>query len=425
MTRCTSCTVNTIDRYCSHEEPVCFDCCSTRPAIPTCPFHFHSMGVTAQAARAAAGLGPVVAQPPAGPLADVQPASSAAVQPPPSAAVQPLPPVAAALQNLPVDPPMPPSGPQGPPQAPFDMNTLRSLITESINAVVRPLQAEMAALRAHQNAAPPSSSPVPPLLPPPLNAPPPLPPVLDPHPPSPPPHRAAVLGGGSLADSANSLLRLFSGPDPIPSDVHEVRPQAPPTPVSSPPPRFNPLPAAMVPAAVGSAQDNAQLLTSLLTTFHKTSVKYSSLKALDQGLEEWWVKSSKSGTWTGPQLMSLANYRAFIQQLGTLHSHAKVLEYHRLFTLAINEGEHDMFQHGGHYVPHLHLKAGLLEAPQRSTSSSHRRGGKAPDSETPTAGSPARSGGRPRNPLSGTHPAGSCTNHPTSTSHTTAECKMK
>jgi hypothetical protein len=381
------------------------------------------MGVTAQAARAAAGLGPAVAQ------AD----ADAPVDQP-----QPPLPAGAVPQQGPAEPPSGPQGPppglppglqQPPPQAPFDMAALRSFITDSINAVVQPLQTEMAALRVRGDAILRPSSPVPPLIPPPLNPLPPPPPVHDPQPPSPPPHRAAVLGGGSLADSANSLLRLLSGPDPVPSDVREVRPQSIPhtlPPLVGPaPPRFNPLPTEMIPAVAGSVQDNTQLLTSLITTFHKTAVKYSSLKALDQGLEEWWVKASRSGTWTGTQLMSVANYRAFISTtLGPNHPHHKVLEYHRLFTVAVNDGDHDMFQPGGHFVAHLFLKAGLLDS-QRSSSSFSKKGGKAPDSETPTAGSPARSGGRPRNPLSGSHPAGSCTKHPTSTSHTTAECRMK
>ena len=180
----------------------------------------------------------------------------------------------------------------------------------------------------------------------------------------------------------------------------------------------------MIPAEAGSVQDNTQLLTSLITTFHKTSVKYASLKALDEGIEEWLVGSSKSGTWTNEQLLSLVRYRAYIASLGSQFPFAKVLHYHRLFTKAINDGEHDMFQPGGHHVTHLYIQAGLLE-PQRSSSfhSSRGRGGKSSESGTGATNAAANTGSRPRHPDSGKYPAGSCTKHPTSTTHTTAECR--
>jgi hypothetical protein len=184
----------------------------------------------------------------------------------------------------------------------------------------------------------------------------------------------------------------------------------------------------MIPAVAGSVQDNTQLLTSLITTFHKTTVKYSSLKALDEGLEEWWVKASKSGTWTGPQLMSVANYRTFlVLQLGPHRPFSKILDYHRFFTAAVNDGEHDMFQTGGHYVPHLFFKAGLLESHKSSSSSYPPRAGGKPSARSneagAAAGAAANTSSRNRHPDSGKHPAGSCTNHPTSTTHTTAECR--
>jgi hypothetical protein len=183
----------------------------------------------------------------------------------------------------------------------------------------------------------------------------------------------------------------------------------------------------MIPAEAGSIQDNTQLLTNLITTFHKREVKYASLKALDQGLEEWWEAAAKSGTWTGLQLMSLANYRAFlIQELGPVRPLAKILDYHRLWTKAVNSFEHDMFQPGGHYVPHLFLKAGLLEPVRQSAAFSSHKGGKQSTNTTEpgaVASSAATSGGRFRHPDSGKHPAGSCTKHPASTTHTTADCR--
>ena len=327
------------------------------------------------------------------------------------------------------------------------MAALTAHITATVNAALQTqqatqqaalatLQAEVAALRSARQ--PPPSSP----------APSPRPAAVEGRhpPPSPPPHRAVLAGDGASV-AVNSLIQnLMLGAraseakyDDDDDEAREVRQQAsthahpsttapshtPPAP--TPPARFNPLPAAMIPAEAGSVQDNTQLLTNLITTFHKKEVKYASLKALDQGLEEWWESVSKSGTWTGRQLMSLVNYRTFlILELGPLHPLSKILDYHRLWTKAVNSGEHDMFQIGGHYVPHLFLKAGLLTVPKAPASfASARKGGRPSTSTEPGAatGAAASTAGRPRHPDSGKYPAGSCTKHPSSTTPTTAECR--
>jgi hypothetical protein len=371
------------------------------------------MGLSAQTARVAAGLGPLLAQqappqlpPPAG---DGAPPHDAADAPP-------------------LSPPPPPL---------IDLTAMTSLITATVIAALQPQQAAMAALQA-QMAELQSSRPPPPPSP----AAPPRPASANrPAPSSPPPHRAVFAGEGA-AVAVNSLIQnLMLGPHAADAkyddddEVREVRPQAsthtlPSTHAPShtaPPPsaRFNPLPAAMIPTEAGSVQDNTQLLTSLITTFHKREVKYATLKALDQGLEEWWESVSKSDTWSGRQLMSLANYRAFlIQELGPAYPLPKILEYHRLWTKAVNAGEVDMFGPGGHYVPHLFLKAGLLTAPKPSSTFNRKGGTQSPPSSEPgAAGSAAPTGTRFRHPDSGKHPAGSCTKHPWSTTHSTAECK--
>ena len=181
----------------------------------------------------------------------------------------------------------------------------------------------------------------------------------------------------------------------------------------------------MIPAEVGSTEDNVQLLTSLITTFRKREVKYTSLKALDQGLEEWWEDVSDSGTWTGAQLRSLVNYRTFVvKELGDVHTLSKVLEYHRLWTKAVSAGKHDMFQEGGHYVAHLFIKAGLMYTARPAGSSPPYKGNKrGTPSEPGAATPPVTPGGRRQHPDAGKYAAGSCTKHPTSTTHTTAECR--
>jgi hypothetical protein len=185
----------------------------------------------------------------------------------------------------------------------------------------------------------------------------------------------------------------------------------------------------MTPVEVGSAEDNVQLLTNLVTTFRKKEVKYASLKALDQGLEEWWETVSDAGVWTGSQLKSLVEYRTFlINDLGPTCPLSKILEYHRLWSKAVSERRHDMFQVGGYYVPHLFIKAGLLQVARSSGSSPfhHKGGGKRDTATEPGAATSTAdtvTPDRKRHPDSGKHAAGSCTKHPWSTTHTTAECR--
>ena len=55
MVNCT-CTVEAVDRACINTPQYCYRCCTTGPAIKTCPYHFHLMGNTAAAARLASSL---------------------------------------------------------------------------------------------------------------------------------------------------------------------------------------------------------------------------------------------------------------------------------------------------------------------------------------------------------------------------------
>ena len=423
MTNCPHCAVDVVDRRCGHEEQVCYNCCSTRTAVRTCAYHFSKMGLPAQATRSGAGLGPLLpeqTEPPSPPPPSLPPPGPAHVDPPAAAAV--------------------------------DLSALSALIQASIAAALQPqqaalaaLHAEVAELRAATARPPPPSPPTPPLIPPPAA------PVSAPAPSSPPPHRAAVLhlgGAAAATDSVNALIRMLAEPTSVLGDEEsrEVRPQAathtlpPPPPPSSlplphpatattstPPVRFNPLPATMIPVEAGSVQDHTQHLIRLFTTYQRTAAKYASLKALDEHLEEWWEAVSKGGAWTGVQLMSLANYRAFlIQDLGPTRPLSKILAYHKYWSKAVYTFEHDMFQPGGHYVPHLFLKAGLLEpVKSSSSSSSSHKGGKQPTTPPTPAepGAAAGSAAAKRHPDSGKYPAGSCTKHPTSTTHTTADCR--
>lgn len=274
-------------------------------------------------------------------------------------------------------------------------------------ALIPSLQQELAQLRAEQAAAasvpPPLVHPVLPHVPLPQS------PRL---PPAEPAHRAAALGApGNSQAIIDALIN-----DVVAPGGNEVSPQharsnyAHPTPS---PARVNPLPEAFIPATIGSAQDNAQVLTQLLTTFHKKDVKYPTIHALDTALEEW-AESAVAQGWSSAKLLSLFQYRNLLTKDLKDTPLPKVLDYHRLWTKAVNNGTHDMFAAEGHiYMPAL-LKSGVLA--YQSTSSSSGKFGKKQDSPTGAA--------KPKDKI-GSHPAGSCTKHPASTTHTTAECRLK
>ena len=301
---CPRCSVQRLDRRCQHEEPVCFDCCSTSPTVRTCAAHFASMGMSAQTARAEAALGPLQA-----PQADSPPLP----QPPPGAQQ------AAEDAVLVLSPPLPPSG-----SATLDLAATTALIAASVSAALSKQRAEfavalaadlstqraelavaraadLAAFQASQQAAidalradfaralaPAPPAPASPRPPPLIHPPPPSAPA--PAPSSPHPHRAAVLGG-QAEESLHGLLHSLAHPElvsaPTDASSREVRPQANTHPApsaphvgSSAPTPLNPLPASMVPTEVGSVQHNTQLLANLITTFHRKEQRYSSLRAL-------------------------------------------------------------------------------------------------------------------------------------------------
>ena len=56
MINCATCQVNTIDRLCTNTPRTCYQCCTSRADILTCPFHYQQMGISDAAARLAGGL---------------------------------------------------------------------------------------------------------------------------------------------------------------------------------------------------------------------------------------------------------------------------------------------------------------------------------------------------------------------------------
>jgi hypothetical protein len=273
--------------------------------------------------------------------------------------------------------------------------------TEQILAMLAALRPAIAA-----SAAPPAPSPVAPQ--------PPLHPIA-----LPVPHRVAVLDRTAAnAASVNMYDALAS--DDLDEEAHEVTPHSH---TRAQPTTF--LPAAFVPTPSGTEQSAQQQLAAILNGLTKqgSKVKYATVAELDEALDDWATDAARSGTRTTAQVEAIRAYQRLLVVRFSVSEQRPlkdVLEYHRRWCKAVHAGTIDMFAAGAalnhdilYEVTHpLQLGA----SPARPTA----RAGKSKDS-----GAAAKAGPGGRTQAVAKHPAGSCANHPTSTTHTTAECQKK
>jgi hypothetical protein len=309
-----------------------------------------------------------------------------------------------------------------------------SAIAASVNALTAIVQQLMQAEAARQAAAALASAPAPPpappgaapLLPfiplPPPAAAPDLPALVNP----PPPHRAAVLDRAAASSQGDiaALVNRFTAL-PVDSDSDEEDTTVPPQQHTRPAhtPRSTAagvLPHAFVPAPVGSEHSATQQLAAIFSALNKQGgkVKYSSIEELNEALDDWAAEFVKTGR-PAQQVESVRAYqRLLIQQfyVSDRMPLKQVLEYHRQWCKKVDNGSIDMFAPDAAMNVHIHYEVThplrLSSQGSASSSSSPRDGkskGKSDKAKTPTA----------------KHPAGSCTHHPLSTSHTTAECMKK
>ena len=153
---------------------------------------------------------------------------------------------------------------------------------------------------------------------------------------------------------------------PSPAPAVSSAPLPPPVvPASSPSARpfRNPLPAEMIPTASGSDADNAQTLVRLLTTFHRRSSRYPTLRAFREALDDWMRSSAKAG-WSGPELNSLMQYIQFVSVDLARWPLETIMDYHTRFLKGVHEGTIDMFAQDAHLnLGCLHYAGLLLASP--------------------------------------------------------------
>ena len=442
MVTCSQCAVNNVERRCTNTPSMCFQCCSEHPTTLTCPSHYSSMGTTAAAARRQANMVHPAAFDSAEPDGDDRKVddeqkvdnssntdSAHVAQPPPS---EQLPPGG-----------QPPRGGQQPPGGPSSPRSSSAsavpppptLTLESLAASMAAMQAAMQAnfLALSQRMAPPAPpAPAPTvttaILP---RLPPPSPahdtPALVPAPS--PPHRAAVLDRAAVASQhdINALVNRISALPDNDSDFEDDDAQVAShshshaTPVHSASQRA--LPSAFIPPPVGTEQNASQQLAAIFSAMSKQGgkTKYSSLEELNEALTDWAADAVRSGR-TAAQLNSIRAYQQLLITQFAISDRMplkQLLEYHRLWCKGVHAGTIDMFAPGAamnhdiyYTVTHplrLSPHGSFPTNPQQRDGKNKTTSDKKQTPKRPTAA----------------HLAGSCTHHPTSTSHTTAECIKK
>jgi hypothetical protein len=389
MVHCSTCTVENASISCGNAPRLCYACC-IKPGVATCPFHYNILPVIARQARAdaLAGVAEGGQPPPAAPALDDL-ASSAALHggPPPALDAQPPPPA---------------------------QSTEASLV--ALTALLTTISMRLASLEAdRQSVASPANVP-PSLLP--ATAPVPTLPSVATSTTVPPPHRQAVLNP-SL--SANALTNLYDNLEIDSDDDDTTRERK--TDVStqlthSTLTLANVFPPSLASAPVGSAEDGQQQLARLLSAFHKTgsTVKYATLAELSEALNDWYTAASKA-KWPHDRLKAIYDYRSFvIDDIGRQSSLAHAVKYHTLFAKAVQSGEHSLFAPRGFFDPLSYIKVFPHGTTSTSTSSASQ-GDKKPPRDKKKKGSATGT--------DKTFTAGSCANHPLSTTHNTSMCKKK
>jgi hypothetical protein len=444
MAVCTKCNVNHLDRHCTNTTRYCYVCCTERDDILTCPRHFNSLGHPAAAARRATGMvhpsildPPGESDPPDGPPAEL-PSSNLPTERIPSAPdlLTEATPAVQATSSLP--PPTPAAVVSHPASSASvaamraEMDTIKAAAEvreaalraqldrqaadtrERLDKQAADTRRILAMLEARHTPPPPAGAVA-------SNPPPPSDPTSIPTPaPVLAPHRAAVLDRTAALATIN-LYEALSDADSN-DDAQEVPPQSHT--------RTQPsavLPAAFVPISPGTEHSAGQQLAAIFKEFSKQGgkVKYATIKELDEALDDWADDSLRLG-WTAAQIESIRAYQRLLIirfSFSERRPFKEILEYHNKWCKAVHSKTIDMFAAGAelnlailYEVSHPKQYGGGTAA-----ATAGHKAGRSKDATSTAINTAAKRGA----PAAAKYPAGSCTHHPTSTSHTTAECIKK
>jgi hypothetical protein len=231
---------------------------------------------------------------------------------------------------------------------------------------------------------------------------------------SPPPHRSAVLDRSTaIPPSANTFASL--GDDGFSDSDDEVTPQS----------HTLLLPPAFRPTQAGTEQSAQQQLAAIVDSLSKQTgkVKYTSFAELNEALDDW-AESGIAAGWSAERINAIRLYQQQLVHRFPMDgmSLKVVLEYHRKWCKAVANGKFDMF------APDTARNLDILydvQHPQQFGVAAAATAPTAAAGRTGKVKKPSSAASTETKPAAPKHPAGSCTKHPASTSHTTAECRLK
>jgi hypothetical protein len=182
------------------------------------------------------------------------------------------------------------------------------------------------------------------------------------------------------------------------------------------------LPSAFVPPAIGTEQTATQQLAAIFRALDKQGgkAKYATIEELNEALDDWFADAVRASR-PPNELDSIRAYQRLLITRFAISDRMplkQVLEYHRLWCKAVHAGTLDMFAPGAAMSHDIHYEVThplKLLGPGPGTPASKDGKFKSAPGKSAAASPPATT----------KYPAGSCTHHPTSTSHTTAECIKK
>ena len=414
---CGGCSVNRTDAYCTADPRLCYSCCFGLLSDCCLP-HFQRAGVADRKSRIDDGTAPPgwVASDGDGNVGNNAHAANADSDANNSGGSG----SSSDVVDLRGESGAPAAGAQF-----VTVDALREQMAAMQQALLQQMTAHMTTLLAAQQPAQPRpEQPQPDLIPPPRQAPPAAAsPVRPPAPlrgaASPAAHRQGALGAGPAA--AAEIHALIDGalhePGADEDDDGAAQVSAPSHHQRARPSPASFLPAFMIPAPIGSGHDEQQVMAAALSAARRVTAKFANFTAMKQSLEDW-CEDVELKQWPAERVMAVVRYHDLLVHTWGAARFQQSNEYHRLFIKDLNAGRHDMFAPRGHMNFGAMHEAGLFNVGSSSPAGASRGAGK-DKGRTPGKGTDAKA------PASGKHPAGSCTKHPDSTTHTTAECRQK
>jgi len=167
------------------------------------------------------------------------------------------------------------------------------------------------------------------------------------------------------------------------------------------------------PAASGTTANIVSAMNTAILAANKKHKSFANVFELTKALKQQFQLLLDLGTRDTVFIRAFHRYEMYILDLSVEYGFQTAQSYHWYLFQMIEDREHDLVRDS-----HFSIQAWSRLSDKLKVKLASRVGPKHDKSLNSPSGSS-------HNSKAGTHAAGSCTNHPTSTSHTTAQCKGK